>query len=81
MRGTYSLTNRTRATVRGLPFKKIKEQVDTLEHSLFSGFTHEPGIQLAERLLKHLPANQNKIFYSDDGSTSVEVALKMTLQY
>lgn len=61
--------------------KKIKEQVDTLEHSLFSGFTHEPGIQLAERLLKHLPSNQSKIFYSDDGSTSVEVALKMTLQY
>jgi adenosylmethionine-8-amino-7-oxononanoate aminotransferase len=61
--------------------KKISEQLQTLEHALFSGFTHEPAVQLAERLLKRLPDNQSKIFYSDNGSTAVEVALKMTLQY
>lgn len=61
--------------------KKISEQLQTLEHALFSGFTHEPAIQLAERLLKRLPDNQSKIFYSDNGSTAVEVALKMGFQY
>jgi adenosylmethionine---8-amino-7-oxononanoate aminotransferase len=61
--------------------KKIAEQLTTLEHSIFSGFTHEPAILLAERLLAHLPVNQSKIFYSDNGSTSVEVALKMAFQY
>jgi len=61
--------------------KKISEQLQTLEHSLFSGFTHEPAVQLAERLLKRLPTNQSKIFYSDNGSTAVEVALKMAFQY
>jgi len=61
--------------------KKISEQLVKLEHSIFSGFTHPGAVVLAERLLKHLPNNQNKIFYSDNGSTSVEVALKMVLQY
>ncbi len=61
--------------------RKITEQLQTLEHTLFSGFTHEPGVQLAERLLKRLPSNQSKIFYSDDGSTAVEVALKMAFQF
>ncbi len=61
--------------------KKIAEQLQTLEHAIFSGFTHEPAVQLAERLLKRLPDNQSKIFYSDNGSTSVEVALKMAFQY
>ncbi len=61
--------------------KKISEQLLILEHSIFSGFTHEPAVQLAERLLKRLPENQSKIFYSDNGSTSVEVALKMAFQY
>lgn len=61
--------------------KKVSEQVNTLEHAIFSDFTHQPAIELAERLLKHLPTNQSKIFYSDNGSTSVEVALKMTFQF
>jgi adenosylmethionine---8-amino-7-oxononanoate aminotransferase len=60
---------------------KISEQLQRLEHAIFSGFTHEPGVQLAERLLKRLPANQSKLFYSDNGSTAVEVALKMAFQY
>lgn len=61
--------------------EKISEQLRTLEHAIFSGFTHEPAVQLAERLLERLPENQSKIFYSDNGSTSVEVALKMAFQY
>lgn len=61
--------------------KKISEQLSTLEHAIFSGFTHEPAVQLAERLLNRLPANQSKIFYSDNGSTAVEVGLKMAFQY
>ncbi|MDO8998205.1 MAG: adenosylmethionine--8-amino-7-oxononanoate transaminase [Bacteroidota bacterium] len=61
--------------------KKISEQLFKLEHSIFSDFTHEPAVNLAERLLQHLPENQSKVFYSDNGSTAVEVALKMTLQY
>lgn len=60
---------------------KITEQMQRLEHAIFSGFTHEPAVQLAERLLKRLPSNQSKIFYSDNGSTAVEVALKMAFQY
>lgn len=61
--------------------KKTSEQVYCFEHAIFSGFTHQPAIELAERLLSHLPDNQSKIFYSDNGSTSVEVALKMALQF
>jgi adenosylmethionine-8-amino-7-oxononanoate aminotransferase len=59
---------------------KIMEQLQTLEHAIFSGFTHEPAVRLAERLLEFFPA-LHKVFYSDDGSTSVEVALKMAFQY
>ncbi len=61
--------------------KKISEQLFTLEHAIFSGFTHEPAIELAERLLKRLPDNLSRVFYSDNGSTAVEVALKMAFQY
>lgn len=61
--------------------KRISEQLQKFEHAIFSGFTHKPAVELAERLLKHLPENQSKIFYSDNGSTAVEVALKMALQF
>lgn len=61
--------------------KKVSEQLFTLEHAIFSAFTHEPAVHLAERLIGHLPENQSKIFYSDNGSTAVEVGLKMVLQY
>lgn len=60
--------------------KKIAEQALTLEHAVFAGFTHESGATLAKRLLQHIP-HHNKIFYSDNGSTAVEVALKMAFQY
>jgi len=59
----------------------LSHQARQLEHVIFAGFTHPPAIQLAENLLKILPENQSKIFFSDNGSTSVEVALKMAFQY
>lgn len=61
--------------------EKVAEQLKTLEHSIFAGFTHPPAIALAERLLSIIPNNQQKIFYSDNGSTAIEVALKMCIQY
>jgi adenosylmethionine---8-amino-7-oxononanoate aminotransferase len=61
--------------------QKVSEQLATLEHCMFAGFTHEPAVQLAERLLQILPQGMRKIFYSDNGSTAVEVAIKMALQY
>lgn len=59
----------------------IYKQLTTLEHVLFGGFTHEPAILVAEELIKILPKNQQKIFFSDNGSTAVEVAIKVALQY
>ncbi|MBF6641645.1 adenosylmethionine--8-amino-7-oxononanoate transaminase [Flavobacterium sp. J49] len=59
----------------------IYTQLTTLEHVLFGGFTHNKAVELSEKLLSILPANQKKIFYSDNGSTAVEVALKGALQY
>jgi adenosylmethionine-8-amino-7-oxononanoate aminotransferase len=59
----------------------IYKQLTTLEHVLFGGFTHEPAILVAEKLMEILPKNQQKIFFSDNGSTAVEVAIKVALQY
>ena len=59
----------------------IYKQLTTLEHVLFGGFTHEPAVVLSEKLIKILPKNQKKIFFSDNGSTAVEVAIKVALQY
>lgn len=59
----------------------IYKQLTTLEHVLFGGFTHEPAIILAEKLMQILPKNQQKLFFSDNGSTSVEIAIKVALQY
>ncbi|WP_020605602.1 adenosylmethionine--8-amino-7-oxononanoate transaminase [Spirosoma spitsbergense] len=61
--------------------QRLSEQLNTLEHVIFAGFTHQPAVELAERLLAILPPNQAKVFYSDNGSTAVEVALKMAFQY
>lgn len=60
--------------------KKVSEQLSTLEHSIFAGFTHPKAVELAERILEKLP-NQSRVFFSDNGSTAVEVALKMAFQY
>ncbi|WP_373004235.1 adenosylmethionine--8-amino-7-oxononanoate transaminase [Sulfurimonas sp.] len=58
--------------------EKIKEQLDTLEHVILAGFTHEPVVKLSERLVKLTPEGLEKCFYSDNGSSAVEVALKMS---
>jgi len=60
---------------------KISEQAKRLEQVIFAGFTHPPAVQLAERLLSLLPGSYSKLFYSDNGSTAVEVALKMAFQF
>ncbi|MDF1881037.1 adenosylmethionine--8-amino-7-oxononanoate transaminase [Sulfurimonas sp. MAG313] len=57
---------------------KIKEQVDTLEHVIIAGFTHEPIVRLSERLIKLAPKGLSRCFYADNGSSAVEVALKMS---
>jgi adenosylmethionine-8-amino-7-oxononanoate aminotransferase len=59
----------------------IYKQLTSLEHVLFGGFTHEPAVVLSEKLIEMLPSNQQKIFFSDNGSTAVEVAIKVALQY
>lgn len=61
--------------------EKIRSQASTLDHCIFADFTHPGAIELAERILRILPGEMSKIFYSDNGSTSVEVALKMVFQY
>jgi adenosylmethionine-8-amino-7-oxononanoate aminotransferase len=61
--------------------EKLYKQALALEHVIFTHFTHEPAVSLAERLLDILPGKLSKIFYSDNGSTAVEVALKMAIQY
>jgi adenosylmethionine-8-amino-7-oxononanoate aminotransferase len=60
---------------------QIALQAGQLEHLIFAGFTHLPAVRLAELLLPLLPAGQKRVFYSDNGSTAVEVALKMACQY
>jgi adenosylmethionine-8-amino-7-oxononanoate aminotransferase len=61
--------------------KSIYEQAKTVEHVIFAGFTHEPAIHLCEGLQTLLPRDLCKFFFSDNGSTAVEVALKMAYQY
>ncbi|MEP6615423.1 MAG: adenosylmethionine--8-amino-7-oxononanoate transaminase [Ginsengibacter sp.] len=61
--------------------KKIYSQAKKLEQVIFAGFTHKPAVRLAENLLPLLPGNFEKIFYSDNGSTATEVAIKMALQF
>jgi len=58
----------------------IYQQAKTLEQVIFAGFTHDPAEQLAEKLVSKLPPGLSRIFYSDNGSTAVEVALKMAYQ-
>lgn len=61
--------------------KKIYEQAKKLQQVIFTAFTHEPAVKLAEKLLEVLPGDFTKIFYTDDGSTATEVAIKMAIQY
>lgn len=59
----------------------IARQARTLEQVIFAGFTHEPAARLAEELVAILPPGLTRVFFSDDGSTAVEAAVKMALQY
>lgn len=59
----------------------IAKQLECVHHVIFSAFTHEPAIALAERLIQKLPASQERVFFSDNGSTAVEIALKMAIQF
>lgn len=59
----------------------VNDQLAKLDHVIFAGFTHSPAIELAEELKSILPGKMEKIFYSDNGSTAVEVGIKMALQY
>ena len=58
----------------------LSEQAATLDHVLFAGATHEPAVRLGERIVEVAPEGLSRVFYSDDGSTAVEVALKMILR-
>lgn len=60
---------------------KVKAQIDTLEHVLLAGFTHEPAIELAHKLVNITPKELEKVFYVDNGSSAVEAALKMSYHY
>ncbi len=59
----------------------IKEQLEKFEHIIFAGFTHEPAMTLVDKLLKIVPDNLTRIFFADNGSSAVEVSIKMSFQY
>ena len=61
--------------------EKIVEQLNSLEHVILAGFTHEPIVKLTKRLVDLTPKGLEKAFYADNGSSAVEVALKMSFQY
>ncbi len=59
----------------------LKHQLDRIAHSTFLGLSHAPGIRLAQRLIEVAPPGLQRVFYSDNGATAVEVALRMAFQY
>lgn len=59
----------------------IRKQLENLEHVILAGFTHEPVVELSERLVRLLPPALSRCFYADNGSSAVEVALKMSFHY
>lgn len=61
--------------------KTMQQQLESLPHVMFGGISHEPAFTLAERLVAITPPGLERVFFADSGSVSVEVALKMTLQY
>jgi adenosylmethionine---8-amino-7-oxononanoate aminotransferase len=61
--------------------RALRDQLDRIAHATFLGLTHEPGIRLAEALVEVAPPGLTRVFYSDSGSTAVEIALKQSFQY
>ena len=61
--------------------RALRDQLDRIAHSTFLGLAHEPGIRLGAALLEVVPAGLSRVFYSDSGSTAVEIALKQSFQY
>lgn len=59
----------------------VSDQMKDLDQIVFSGFTHEPAIELSQKLIDILPDNQLKLFFNDNGSTATEIGIKMALQY
>lgn len=84
-RGYYDTISSWWCNVHGHGHPRLRlaaeRQMAELDHVLFGAVTHQPAIMLAEELIKIAPPGISRIFYSDDGSTAVEVALKMSLQY
>lgn len=60
---------------------RIKQQLESLEHVMLAGFTHAPVVELSERLVQITPKGLDKVFYADNGSSGIEVALKMSHHY
>ena len=61
--------------------QRIKDQLDQLEHVMLAGFSHQPVVELSERLVALTPPGLERVFYTDNGSTGIEVALKMSFHY
>ena len=61
--------------------ERVYKQMQQLDQIIFSGFTHEPAVELSEKLMAILPQNQAKLMFNDNGSTSTEIGIKMALQY
>lgn len=61
--------------------QRIREQLDQLEHVMLAGFSHQPVIELSERLVQITPPGLDRVFYADNGSSGIEVALKMSHHY
>ncbi|HEU4778281.1 MAG TPA: adenosylmethionine--8-amino-7-oxononanoate transaminase [Steroidobacteraceae bacterium] len=59
----------------------VRGQLDHLEHAIFAGFTHPPAVELAEELVRIVPAGLNRCFFADNGSAAIEVAVKMSFHY
>lgn len=61
--------------------RALSKQVNKLEHVIFANFSHEPAIELSEKIIKLVPKGLKKVFFSDNGSSAVEIALKISFQY